>query len=55
MQNYNFAFSFAWVCNLVSDIKERTWIKGIENKMLRRIFGSKRSFRTSTLRQMQFE
>jgi hypothetical protein len=41
MKNYNFAFNFAWVCNWVSDIKERTWIKGTENKLLRRIFGPK--------------
>jgi hypothetical protein len=29
MQNYNFAFRFVWVWNLVSDIKGRTKTEGV--------------------------
>jgi hypothetical protein len=41
VQNFNFACCFIWEWNLVAEIEEERRLMVFENRMLRRIFGSK--------------
>jgi hypothetical protein len=55
-QNYNFACGSVWVLNLVSDIKGGTHrLRVFENRVLRRIFGSKRDEVTGGWRKLHNE
>jgi hypothetical protein len=52
IQDYNFACSFVWVRNLVSDTRGDHRSRVFENKVLRRIFGPKRDEVTGGWRKL---
>jgi hypothetical protein len=55
IQDYNFVCDFVWVRNLVSDTKGGTWLRVFENKVLRKMFGSKRDEVTGGWRKLHNE
>jgi PAS domain-containing protein len=55
IQNYNFTSCFVWVWNLVADIEGERRLRVFENRVLRRIFGSKRDELTGEWRELHNE
>ena len=55
IQNYNFAFYFVWVWNLITHTEGGTRLWVFENRVQRRIFGPKRDEVTREWRKLHNE